>query len=280
MLMCSFCGSADLKKLRGLPVVRCRCGIAYNAQDFTPDPRLSTESYFELLKGAREQSERFFERWVARIAEFLPPGQGQVLDIGFGYGVFLEKMAHRGFAAWGIEPSALSCQSIQHRLPAARTFAGSLTDPHIYERLRGQSFDLISFWDCLQCIPDAAQQLALANSLLKRGGLLVVQVPNRGVGNLKYAQAVSKLYPDLARFWLHLPAAKILFDPEALKKWLLTLGGGYQILLQSPAEDKLSFSIRLGSVSLAVEDILSLGWTFLAKRRGEAISSMLVLRKR
>jgi SAM-dependent methyltransferase len=278
-LTCSFCGSSDLQKLEPLPILRCRCGVAYNAKDFFSDPRLATRSYFELLEGARKQSERIFLAWAEKIAEFLPTRPGQVLDVGFGYGIFLEKMAARGYAPWGVEITEASCQSLRQRLPGSRIFSGSLTDPAIYEMLKDQRFDLISFWDCLQYIPDAAQQLRLADSLLAKDGLLVVQVPSRSISNLKYAQTVAKFHYDLGRFWLHLPAAKMLFDPVTFKNWLLCLGGGYQILAESSPVNSLNFSIRLGSFAEAVEDTLSLGWAFIAKRRGEPISNVFVLRK-
>ncbi len=103
-------------------------------------------------------------------------GESTLLDIGCGYGMFL-RVAHERVA----------CQ-----LSGCDTDAGSLSGGVAADvaDLRAAevedagweagSFDAVTLYHCLEHVPDPIRTLRTARSLLRPGGVLLVEVPNFG----------------------------------------------------------------------------------------------------
>lgn len=216
---CPVCGGADgetLLRCRWGALWRCRaCAAGHLAGSPSVDTRFATEGYLERLLTHDADSERFFAEWVERICVAIGPPPAAILDVGFGAGHFLRKMFFRGYGVAGVEISLPARDALRVELSGAMLKVGGL-DPADWSR---GSFDLVTFWDCLQYIPDAGIRLETAVSLLRPGGVLLLQVPNRGTANLRFTRALARLHPGLARAHLHVPAAKIFFAPETLD-WL------------------------------------------------------------
>jgi SAM-dependent methyltransferase len=221
---CPVCGGTEgetFLRLRWGTLWRCRtCAAGHLAGSPSVDPRFATEGYLERLRSHDADSERFFAEWVDRVCVAIGPPPAAVLDVGFGAGHFLRKMSARGYRVAGVEISSPARDALQVELPGATLKAGAL-DPADWGWRR---FDLVTFWDCLQCMPDAGIRVETAVSLLRPEGILLLQVPNRGAANLRFTKALARLHPELARAHLHAPAAKVFFAPETLD-WLARTHG-------------------------------------------------------
>ena len=99
---------------------------------------------------------------------------GRALDVGCSSGAWLEVLAQRGMTATGVEIGAETAERARGRGLDVRT--GTLAE--VGPALPAAGFDLITFWDVLEHLPDPRAELALAAGLLAPGGLLAATFPN------------------------------------------------------------------------------------------------------
>lgn len=92
----------------------------------------------------------------------------RVLDVGSAYGWFLEEATRAGAVAVGIEPD---------KRVAARSAGEVRTDRFPDALLPEEQFDVITFNDVLEHIPDVRGALAACHRHLRPGGLLSVNIP-------------------------------------------------------------------------------------------------------
>lgn len=98
--------------------------------------------------------------------------KGKVLDIGCGVGDFLHVMEQKGWDATGIEPSE-EAKAIAQKRMKAQLFA-----PEEIDELPDESFDLITMWHVLEHVDDLKTEVQHLSRLLKKGGRLVLALPN------------------------------------------------------------------------------------------------------
>jgi len=100
---------------------------------------------------------------------------GELLDIGCASGRFVSACVDAGWNVTGLEPSeVLSGQAQQLLKNRARILPATLQEADLDPR----SFDAVTMWDVLEHVPDPGSFFRRAASLLKPGGLLLVNVPN------------------------------------------------------------------------------------------------------
>lgn len=92
-----------------------------------------------------------------------------VLDIGCGTGDFLTVAQTKGWKGLGIEPS-LKAQTISK--------SKGVTILENIESLADESVDVVTMWHVLEHVPDLNQQIIAIKRVLKKGGILIVAVPN------------------------------------------------------------------------------------------------------
>jgi SAM-dependent methyltransferase len=151
-------------------------------------------------------------RLRARLLDGRLPPAARILDVGCAAGYFGEVMRERGHEVWGIELSAAIVDEARARLGADRVHLGTLADaPH-----DASSFDLITFWDVVEHLPDPVGALRAARRLLRPGGLLLVETQN----------VESRFARLMGRRWHHFKQAEHLwhFSPATVR-WLLDAGG-------------------------------------------------------
>ena len=104
---------------------------------------------------------------------------GLVLDVGCGFGLFLDKARGLGYETMGIEPTAgasayakesLGLSVIQTTVEQAEVIAESL--------------DIVTCWHVLEHLSDPVGALLKFRQWLRPGGLLAVEVPNELEGSL------------------------------------------------------------------------------------------------
>jgi 2-polyprenyl-3-methyl-5-hydroxy-6-metoxy-1,4-benzoquinol methylase len=98
---------------------------------------------------------------------------GKVLDIGCGTGSLLGGFQKRGWETYGIEPATNYAEFAREKygVKVITDFLENASLPSYY-------FDIITLSHALEHLPDPAQTLASARSLLKDEGLIFIEVPN------------------------------------------------------------------------------------------------------
>ncbi len=198
MEACILCGHGDTapavlsRELRDehsgrFSVVRCgTCGhvqvaplpsreeeAAYYAKDMQPRHLWTDGDYFDIVRAkARPETERRLAWLHATTAE-----GGAVLDIGSGYGFFVDAVCAAGFAASGLEVS-------NHRLQLARSgmrgtfIQGEANETFVAEHT--QRYDTVTAFHVIEHVRDPVAYLRQLMRLLRPGGTLLVEVPNVG----------------------------------------------------------------------------------------------------
>ncbi len=134
------------------------------------------------------------------------PRAGRALDVGCAAGFCMAVLRERGFETYGVEVSrAIGSHARDHFGFGDAVHFGTLeTAPH-----PDGSFDLITMWDVVEHVPDPQALLARARSLLKPGGLLVLETQDidsrfaRLLGpkwhHFKHAEHIYHFTPSTAR---------------------------------------------------------------------------------
>jgi SAM-dependent methyltransferase len=193
--LCEMCGSAN-RRLLGLrlsasqglrprraegiavPVKRCQCGMVY--ADPLPVPAAMADHYDlppeEYWTNQAPWDESYFAREIADAKRLLgfTPGM-TALDIGAGRGLAMKSLAHAGFDAFGIEPSApFRDRAIADGADPARLTLAALEDA----AFAPASFDFITFGAVLEHLYSPGLALEKALGWLRPGGVIQAEVPS------------------------------------------------------------------------------------------------------
>jgi SAM-dependent methyltransferase len=152
---------------------------------------------------------------VRQLRQRSPLRGKRVLDVGCGYGGMLIALAEQGADAVGIEIDAARSRVGDQRLRDLRLQVdwcqGDICDRGFTRRLG--TFDVIVCQDVLEHVLDTSQAITSLCALLRKGGLLFVQVPN------KYSPEFILADHHYALFGISL-----LSRPQAVEYWRLAYG--------------------------------------------------------
>ena len=121
---------------------------------------------------------------------------GKMLEIGCGVGDFIQEMEEKGWDCTGIEPSK-DAKTIAEKRVNARLY-----DPEEISTLPDESFDLITMWHVLEHVDDLKDEIQQLQKLLKKGGRLVLALPNFKSHDAQYYKEYWAAY-DVPRHLNH-----------------------------------------------------------------------------
>ena len=121
---------------------------------------------------------------------------GELLDIGCGVGDFLHLAEQNGWQCTGAEPSEDAAAIAKNRVK------GEIMQPIDLEKLPNESFDVITMWHVLEHVSDLQWQVNQLNRLLKKGGRLVIALPNYNSYDAQFYQGKWAAY-DVPRHLNH-----------------------------------------------------------------------------
>jgi len=221
----------DLDKQLQADIVRCRsCGLFYPYPlPFAARGQLDTnfgdhEKYFP--SAVSQARLRFYKKIMEKIEKFSPVNKGKLLDVGCGRGELLHIAKNKGWQACGVDVSA--------------NFAGYARDRFNVDvkvgEVRGmgfaaESFDVITLISSLDHTYDPKGLLLELNKLLKKRGVLFIEVMNSGsllykLGDLYYRLTGRKITTRLSPTF---PSFQIYgFSPASITKALELCG--YEIV--------------------------------------------------
>ena len=177
-MTCPCCGVARTEPLlvEGTGYRRClRCGFV-----FQPFPAVSSSDlvirHYESVDPHRRVAEAkafFFHHAISRLNKFHGSDK-RLLDVGCGYGYFLETAEASGWQPFGVEISSEAVEESHRKFGDGRVFCGTLEESGFESDL----FDAVTFWDVLVFSAHPFADLLEALRILKSGGLIGIRVRN------------------------------------------------------------------------------------------------------
>ncbi len=174
---CPLCGSGQSEprlQILARRMVRCQqCGLIYRnprptAKDLTLAYAVSpTALVREERVGARRsrQFRRFLDGWAGQ--------PGRLLDIGCGYGFFLKLAQEAGWEALGVDLDPRAVAYAKDHLQVNALW-GELRN----FRFEDGSFDLVTLWNVIECVPDPLALLLEVRRVLKPDGRIFIRTQN------------------------------------------------------------------------------------------------------
>lgn len=179
---CPICGATRRKFLfedAEFPVWKCReCGHMYVSPQ--PTDAALAEFYTKRYLPETEDENVFEENRVGpydavakAVAEFMPQ-RGSLLDVGSGFGGFLDRAAKDGWKLFGIEPNVSACAVCHRRLGNnVHIYQGAFEEVDMPE----SSFDCIVMINVIEHVRHPLNICERAFNLLRSGGCLALRWP-------------------------------------------------------------------------------------------------------
>lgn len=224
---CVLCGAADFAdryRKQGYSIRACRaCGLVQLNPLPAPevlDSLYSDPAYFESDQSGRgygdyaDQEREYlatFGEDVRRIRDLLPP-PASILDVGCGYGYFMQAAAAAGYDVWGSDVAERAVEAAKARFPD-RVFLGRLGEIPQLDALR---FDAIFASHLIEHIPDPVPFVLDLAARLSPGGLLIFVTPNIGslLSRFSRSRWVSFKIPEHVTY----------YDPSTIRRLLSEAG--------------------------------------------------------
>jgi 2-polyprenyl-3-methyl-5-hydroxy-6-metoxy-1,4-benzoquinol methylase len=221
-IKCKYCNADNtqfIKKEDKWKIVQCKnCGLVYvnpqpdenfletHYQSYLPKDQQAINSWNLMMLGV------FSKAWdiISNTSNFKKAGR--LLDIGCGYGVFLEQASEKGWDAYGVD---LSESAVEYAIAKGL----NVTKSTLFEKkYMDKEFDIVTMFYVLEHVSDPMKYLYEINRILKPNGLILIRIPNTTpiVRLLKFLHIPNKLYDA--------PSHLYDFSPAFTKKMLEKTG--------------------------------------------------------
>jgi SAM-dependent methyltransferase len=140
-----------------------------------------------------------FRHILDRIGTLVPLAGARLLDVGSAHGWFLEEAAAHGARATGVEPEdEVAAEPLSRGLDVrSGYFPDALSE--------SETFDVVTFNDVLEHIPNVRETLGACARVLRPGGVIGINIPSAdGLGyRVACAAARAGIRGPFERFWQH-----------------------------------------------------------------------------
>jgi len=185
----------------------------------------------------KELERRVVLAQLRKLAEFIKV-PGRILDVGCGDGIHMKLFQELGWEVHGTEVSAFAAQHVGREYGIDVWLGDLLSAPFMQEQ-----FDVIQLRHVIEHLTDILPTISRVHGLLRPGGVICIDTPNRGLASRLYPIINSALIP-LANVgqklmnrplrqsqrpcdrWgnLHPPEHNFWFTPQAIIILLKTMG--------------------------------------------------------
>ena len=217
-IACNLCGCNTYKHYdseENWNIVQCeKCEFCFtNPRPILEDLHLFyAEEYFKDEYGSVKgiENKEHYKNRIEDVEEFVNQ-RGSVLEIGAARGEFLKTLQSRGWDVHGLEISQDAVNM------AKQIYNLDLVCGTIESYTAEKQFDVICMYQTLEHVPYPSETIAKCYSMLKKGGVLIVEVPNLNCFESKFSRKRKILSYDLPRHLNH-------FTPQLLKKKFEEIG--------------------------------------------------------
>ncbi len=121
----------------------------------------------------KEPMRPIFEVYLKRI-EKMRGGKGLLLDVGAATGFFMGIATNLGWKTKGVDISQYAAMLAREK--GLDVIQGTIVDISA----KGELFDVVTMWDVVEHMSDPGSNIVKAASVLKPGGMLVLNTPDSG----------------------------------------------------------------------------------------------------
>lgn len=181
---CYGCGNTTLQEkhiINGYMIYECRqCGLLITGLPSSHNLAETNKDYYSdnYLNNYDARGSYLKKRFLMRIMEIEDYKKfgGNLLDVGCSTGLFLKVVRENSRRRWRLFGVDMNKKAIDiaKGLVNAKFYHTSLQDI----RFKDSFFDCITCFDVLEHDPKINENLGMINQMLKKNGLLVIQLPN------------------------------------------------------------------------------------------------------
>ena len=124
----------------------------------------------------------FFEFTLDYLAAEIEADTRSILDVGCGFGYFLESASQHGWDTYGVEITDAAVQGARRKIGEANIFHGFLREAYHSD----ECFDAITLWDVLVMVDSPSDELKECFRILKRRGKIGIRVRNMFFQKMTY----------------------------------------------------------------------------------------------
>ena len=171
----------------------------------------------------------FYSHALRHLDAAVPRRPRRLLDVGCGYGYFLEKAKTLGWETLGVDIVPEAVESASLRVPSAEVWCGNLGAA----ALPAAGIDAITLWDVLCHVDDPRAEIKECYRILSPGGVIGIRARN-----LATQLWLCRWFYRLCRLWARLGIRPLhvfhrwTFTPKALER-ILTAGGFVDVRIQN-----------------------------------------------
>lgn len=169
-------------KVQRFEVISCpQCGLVF--LDPIPSKKELDEKYTNSYANVLKRSLIFSTLWELQEFMFISPDKyvlkqadiptKKILDVGCGKGNFLLKLKKK-WDVYGIEVTELALEEAKQKVGEDRIFAEELSECGFGD----EDFGVVTLWHTLEHLENANTIVKVIHRILKKGGLLFIDVPN------------------------------------------------------------------------------------------------------
>lgn len=204
MNKCISCGE---KLDKGEKIYRCpKCGLGQTIS--RNDTKYHVYHRDETYKSEEEQFKNIFAKRAATISNLKLQGDPlKILEVGSSTGLLLALLKKKGWGVLGIEPSKKAAEVAKER--AIKTLNTSFEQA----KIKKESFDLVVLNHVLEHMENPIGVLAKVSQLIKKDGIVFIDVPNFGSLSAKiFGNSWKYILPEEHRWHFTYTSLKNLLE--------------------------------------------------------------------
>lgn len=153
------------------------CGLLFMLRDKSADTRDVLISHYQNVdphETVADSKQAFFNSSLRYLSSKTRQRQKSLLDVGCGYGYFLDLAARDGWNISGVEVVSAAVERAKEKVGTKNIFTGPLKEA----RYSDNAFDAITLWDILDMVEDPYEELRECFRIMEQGGVIGIRVRN------------------------------------------------------------------------------------------------------
>lgn len=203
---CLSCGFMSMPKKEGFDL---KNTVSNHYQNIDPHDRVASSK------------QSFFRTTPDYLSSEIKTANRSILDVGCGFGYFLELASRSGWDAFGVEIVETAVQDAKKRVGEKNIFHGPLRQTSYADN----SFDALTMWDILVMLENPFEDLSECYRIIKKGGKIGIRVRN-----VLFQKTIYHLYSPFSKITskIHIKKPYVFhqnnFSPKSLYILLQRVG--------------------------------------------------------